>query len=577
MTEGSKPHKIRLTRTQRFFRLLAATFDPRAWGHALKVVNYYNYTNAAPWRQVRRGKGGVISPLANIANPRNLIVGDRVRISANVHLWPGPGTGKITLLDDVMIGPGVMISASNYRYNDGSPVTDQAMDEADILIGRDVWIGYGAIILAGAEIGDGCVIGAGSVVRGKIAPFSVVAGNPAKVVGRRRDISNPEPAAEMDGLGAVADASVVARIRIAFPGLDDRDLSAPLEAAGIDSFDLMTLRMTLEDQYGLTIPDREWMSIGSVLDIARLPALARGPQPAPRAGAVSTASEAPSARQSPPVDLFPAELAPGHACRTLTLNMPQMALSGLSESWLFKELGDIHWAMITDFLKAPSSAIMDDMGERLYATFTRISLELEPSMRGFAENDPLVIDAHLQRHGAGFFFGHHDLLGRNARGVAQTMSTFAKHGERGKNTSLIKGTPTLSDPEAIPSLPAMPDFGQDYRTRRAREPGAELFSCPYEILPPHDINGVGLLYFAAYPTIFDLCLEKAEGRGFLIASSTVSKDIFYYANSEPDETLRFVLHARFEEQGGIIRHEASLFRSSDGKRMAEVISRKRRI
>jgi hypothetical protein len=56
----------------------------------------------------------------------------------------------------------------------------------------------------------------------------------------------------------------------------------------------------------------------------------------------------------------------------------------------------------------------------------------------------------------------------------------------------------------------------------------------------------------------------------------VSKDICYYANSEPTETLRFVLHGRAEE-GDVIRHNASLLRTSDGKRMAEVISRKRRL
>ena len=89
-----------------------------------------------------------------------------------------------------MLGPQVMISASNYRFNDGSPVTAQAMKEADILIGRDVWIGYGAVILAGAEIGDGCIIGAGSVVRGRIEPFSILGGNPAQVIGRREDISH---------------------------------------------------------------------------------------------------------------------------------------------------------------------------------------------------------------------------------------------------------------------------------------------------------------------------------------------------------------------------------------------------
>ena len=52
--------------------------------------------------------------------------------------------------------------------------------KGDIVIGNDVWIGYGATILSGVSIGDGAVIGAMSVVATNITPCSVVVGNPAK-------------------------------------------------------------------------------------------------------------------------------------------------------------------------------------------------------------------------------------------------------------------------------------------------------------------------------------------------------------------------------------------------------------
>lgn len=55
----------------------------------------------------------------------------------------------------------------------------------DTIIGNDVWIGTGTTILPGARIGDGVIIGAGSVVRGEIPPFSIVAGNPAQIIRRR--------------------------------------------------------------------------------------------------------------------------------------------------------------------------------------------------------------------------------------------------------------------------------------------------------------------------------------------------------------------------------------------------------
>lgn len=57
----------------------------------------------------------------------------------------------------------------------------------DTVIGHDVWIGQGARILPGARIGSGTIIGTGTVVGGTIPPYSVVAGNPGRVLRRRFD------------------------------------------------------------------------------------------------------------------------------------------------------------------------------------------------------------------------------------------------------------------------------------------------------------------------------------------------------------------------------------------------------
>ncbi len=558
-----KAHKPRLSRGQRFLRLLGSIFDPRAIGHMAKIVNFYNTTHVVELRQARRGTGLHISPTASFANGRNIEIGNRVHIGAGSFVWAGPGRGRIILGDDALIAPGVMLTAANYRFNDGSPINDQAMDEADITIGRDVWLGYGAVVLAGASIGDGAIVGAGAVVRDSIPPGAIVAGNPARVIGQRTirtgdvHVIARDVAADRDLLRLIAD-----EVKI-----DPARLDLPLDEAGIDSFDLISLRMAIEARLGVGIPDREWAGIGSVSDIARLPSLSGGAKAAAPA-------RVPEAVASAQVRLAPAQVASGKAQRHYMLNMPQMALSGLGESWLFKELGDIHWAMITTFLQSPSSGIADETGDRLYATFTRILLEATPSLRGFRENDLFDISSSLERYGAGMFFGTHHVNGPQATCRARTMSTFAKYGERGENTSLIKGTPLIPDPEALPSLDTLPEFGAEYRTRRAADPGPAIFECDYEILPPHDINGVGLLYFAAYPTVFDLCFERFEGKGFLLGHSTVSKDILYFANSEPTETLVFRLHAR-EMEDGLLRHTASLSRKSDGKRMSEITSLKR--
>ena len=63
----------------------------------------------------------------------------------------------------------------------------EANSKGDILIGDDVWIGQGAIILSGVTIGNGAVIGAGSVVTKNVPPYSIVGGNPAKIIRSRFD------------------------------------------------------------------------------------------------------------------------------------------------------------------------------------------------------------------------------------------------------------------------------------------------------------------------------------------------------------------------------------------------------
>lgn len=549
----------------RLARLIRSLVDPRAYAHFAKVLNFHNYSHVVELRRAKLGQDLRISPTATFANGRNIVMGDRVRIGAYSSLMAGPDSAKIELGDDAMLAPNVMITAANYRFDDGGPIARQRMDEADVVIGRDVWIGYGAIVLPGVTIGDGAVVGAAAVVRSDVPPGAVVTGDPARVARRRLSSDQAvETARHISEPGALA----LEVIRRELPRVAADDLDRPLDRAGLDSFGLIQLRTALEEAHRHQIPEQEWSNVRSLRDAARLPSLVG----APRREAPETASPEPPA--APVAPARPRQ--PGRARRELELNMPQMALSGLSESWLFKELGDVHWTMITDFLRSPSAAIADETGARLYATFTRIKLLADPVLLAFDENDVLTVDSTLQRYGASFFFADHEVSGGDALCRVRTMSTFAKYGERGANTSLIKGAPVLPAPDEIASLPDFPEFGVEYRQRRAEGQDRSLWECDYEILPSHDINGIGLLYFAAYPSIFDLCIERHEGKGFLIDYSTVEKDVFYFANSDPEETLIFRLHER-ELDGDRVRHVGSLARKSDGKRMAEIASLKRRM
>lgn len=77
------------------------------------------------------------------------------------------------------------ISTYPFAVFDPAAMEGYQPDTRDMVIGHDVWLGYGAQVMPGARIGNGVIVGAGSVVRGTIPDYAVVAGNPAQVVRMR--------------------------------------------------------------------------------------------------------------------------------------------------------------------------------------------------------------------------------------------------------------------------------------------------------------------------------------------------------------------------------------------------------
>lgn len=189
--QHSPAHKQRPSRPARALRLLLSTLDPRAYLHAFRLINYYNYTHVIPRRKLTLGPKARVSPTAAFSYPERITAGARLGIGARTTLWAGPARGRIVIGDDVLLGPDILITAASYRFNDGGPVTEQAMDEADVMIGNDVWLGARVIVLPGARIGDGAIVGAGSVVRGEIPPYGVAVGIPARVVSERQRSAPP--------------------------------------------------------------------------------------------------------------------------------------------------------------------------------------------------------------------------------------------------------------------------------------------------------------------------------------------------------------------------------------------------
>lgn len=120
---------------------------------------------------------------------RNAIFSSRIEIGDNSGIGINADiTGKTIIGKNVMMGPECIIYTVNHRFdNPEIPMNKQgAADEKPVFIGNDVWIGARVIILPGVKIGDGAVIGAGAVVTKDVPPYSVVGGNPAKVLKYRK-------------------------------------------------------------------------------------------------------------------------------------------------------------------------------------------------------------------------------------------------------------------------------------------------------------------------------------------------------------------------------------------------------
>jgi len=112
-------------------------------------------------------------------------IGDNVLIN---HMSDVSGrTAKVTIGDNVLIAPRVSIMATMHNYRDKHQlIKGQGVKSADVVIGDDVWIGMGSVILPGVTIGNGAVVGANSVVTKDIPEYAIAVGAPAIVIDYRQ-------------------------------------------------------------------------------------------------------------------------------------------------------------------------------------------------------------------------------------------------------------------------------------------------------------------------------------------------------------------------------------------------------
>lgn len=116
-----------------------------------------------------------------VHNKGRIIFEDNVSIGQNFHIISS--NNDLIISKNVMISGNVFISNVDHDYEDiTKPVSEQSLIDVNTVIGENCFIGYGAVIKPGTQLGKHCIIGANSSVKGIFPDYSVIAGNPARVI-----------------------------------------------------------------------------------------------------------------------------------------------------------------------------------------------------------------------------------------------------------------------------------------------------------------------------------------------------------------------------------------------------------
>ena len=157
-------------------------------------------------RGVHAGAKCAIGSRLHVRNARGIRLGARVEIEHDVYLKLVASEARLTVGDFTFIGagceidvaasvtigahtllaPGVFITDHAHNMARAQRLDEQGSRSAAVTVGDDVWLGAKCVVLAGVTIGDGAVVGAGAVVTKDVEAYAIVAGVPARAIGKRR-------------------------------------------------------------------------------------------------------------------------------------------------------------------------------------------------------------------------------------------------------------------------------------------------------------------------------------------------------------------------------------------------------
>lgn len=126
--------------------------------------------------------GGSVGRYTYISN-HDFIINSRIGAFCSLAAYVAVGGGVHPARDWVSTSPAFFST----RAQCGATFVQENrfQEEVETVVGNDVWIGLGAIVLPGVKVGDGAIVGAGAVVTRDVEPYAVVVGSPARTVRKR--------------------------------------------------------------------------------------------------------------------------------------------------------------------------------------------------------------------------------------------------------------------------------------------------------------------------------------------------------------------------------------------------------
>lgn len=277
--------------------------------------------------------------------------------------------------------------------------------------------------------------------------------------------------------------------------------------------------------------------------------------------------------------------------RRIRLGMPHLDAGGLSEGWLFRHAGDLHWDAISERLGVASDDIRGEDLQRLYPTVVALRARYSAPLSTAREND--LFDGNVEMVPCGGACAHGRVsaaVGSNRLSI-ELVTTFAARQPDGSMRMALPAARLAArwEPGSAPSRLALLA-----RAARRRQPLADSFAGPsldppgpalgrvrHQPSPYADYNGARLLYFAAYPTIADTVERQvvtelglvSRRTDWALATSPIARDVFYYGNLPLGDALLVDILA-FDLMDDGVKTRVRLRRARDGGRIADVITRR---